>query len=290
MSLKKGGLGKGLDIIFMENDTEDRNSTVKLKITEIEPNREQPRSDFDETALAELADSISEHGLLQPLLVRPLSGGGYQIVAGERRWRACRMAGVKEIPAIIRELGDSEVMQLALIENLQREDLSVIEEAKGYKALIEKYDFTQDEVSKSVGKSRPVITNALRILNLPESVLQMVSNGSISSGHARTLLSFDREEDIIKTAELIIEKQISVRELENIVKRANDLFAKGEEVKVEKKRITFFDEVELALKEHMGRKVSVLCKNDNKGILKIEFFSKEDLADIAKTLGNQFSI
>ena len=175
MAAKKGGLGKGLDAIFMENATEDSNHIITLKISEIEPNRTQPRKDFSEEAMAELADSISRHGVLQPLLVRPLAGGGYQIVAGERRWRACRMAGVSEVPVVIRDLSDSEVMQLALIENLQREDLSPVEEAMGYQTLIEQYQFTQDEVSKTVGKSRPAITNALRLLSLPEDLLQLVS-------------------------------------------------------------------------------------------------------------------
>ena len=187
MAAKKGGLGKGLDAIFMENATEDSNHIITLKISEIEPNRTQPRKDFSEEAMAELADSISRHGVLQPLLVRPLAGGGYQIVAGERRWRACRMAGVSEVPVVIRDLSDSEVMQLALIENLQREDLSPVEEAMGYQTLIEQYQFTQDEVSKTVGKSRPAMTNALRLLSLPEDLLQLVSEGKLSAGHARTL-------------------------------------------------------------------------------------------------------
>ena len=153
MAKKKGGLGKGLNAIFMENESEDSNSTVTLKISEIEPNRAQPRREFDEKALAELADSISQHGVLQPLLVRPLLDGGYQIVAGERRWRASRMAGLTEVPVVIRELSDGETMELALIENLQREDLTPVEEALGYQQLMDKYSLTQDEVSRAVGKS-----------------------------------------------------------------------------------------------------------------------------------------
>ena len=150
---KKGGLGKGLDAIFAENDMEDANATVTLKISEIEPNRAQPRKDFNDEALAELADSIAQHGVLQPLLVRPLLGGGYQIVAGERRWRAARMAGVSEVPVVIREMSDHEVMELALIENLQREDLTPLEEAQGYQSLIDQYGMTQEEISRTVGKS-----------------------------------------------------------------------------------------------------------------------------------------
>lgn len=152
---KKGGLGKGLDAIFAENDMEDANATVTLKISEIEPNRAQPRKDFNDEALAELADSIAQHGVLQPLLVRPLLGGGYQIVAGERRWRAARMAGVSEVPVVIREMSDHEVMELALIENLQREDLTPLEEAQGYQSLIDQYGMTQEEISRTVGKSPP---------------------------------------------------------------------------------------------------------------------------------------
>ena len=167
---KLGGLGKGLNAIFMENESEDSNSTVTLKISEIEPNRSQPRRNFDEKALAELADSISQHGVLQPLLVRPLLSGGYQIVAGERRWRASRMAGLTEVPVVIRELTDSQTMQLALIENLQREDLSPVEEANGYKQLIDSYALTQEDVARAVGKSRPAVANALRLLNLPQEI------------------------------------------------------------------------------------------------------------------------
>lgn len=206
MSKKFGGLGKGLDTIFAENETEDSNSSVMLKISEIEPNRSQPRRDFDENSLSDLAQSISQHGLLQPLLVRPLPIGGYQIVAGERRYRACRMAGLTEVPVTIRELSDTETMELALIENLQREDLSPIEEALGYKALIDEHGFSQEEVATSVGKSRPAIANSLRILKLPDSVLEYVKQDKISAGHARALLMLDNEEDMLELAELIYKK------------------------------------------------------------------------------------
>lgn len=206
MSKKFGGLGKGLDTIFAENETEDSNSSVMLKISEIEPNRSQPRKDFDENSLSDLAQSISQHGLLQPLLVRPLPIGGYQIVAGERRYRACRMAGLTEVPVTIRELSDTETMELALIENLQREDLSPIEEALGYKALIDEHGFSQEEVATSVGKSRPAIANSLRILKLPDSVLEYVKQDKISAGHARALLMLDSEEDMLELAELIYKK------------------------------------------------------------------------------------
>ena len=174
MAAKKGGLGKGLDAIFSENDMEDRNAAVAININEIEPNRAQPRKSFDDASLAELAESIAQHGVLQPLLVRPLIGGGYQIVAGERRWRAARMAGVQEVPAVVRDLSESEVMQLALIENLQREDLNPLEEAGGYQALMEEYGFTQEDVARTVGRSRPAVANALRLLALSEDLRALV--------------------------------------------------------------------------------------------------------------------
>ncbi|MEE0769919.1 MAG: ParB/RepB/Spo0J family partition protein, partial [Acutalibacteraceae bacterium] len=191
---KKSGLGKGLDAIFAENDTEaNSSSTVMLRLDEIEPNREQPRKEFNEESLTELADSIVQHGVIQPLLVRPLMGGGYQIVAGERRWRASRRAGLSEVPAVIKELTDNEVMEIALIENLQREDLTPWEETLGYQTLIDTYGFTQEEVAKSMGKSRPAITNSLRLLQLPGSVVDFLKNGDISAGHARALLSLKNE-------------------------------------------------------------------------------------------------
>lgn len=284
MSVKKGGLGRGLDAIFMDNESEDRNSTVRLKLSDIEPNRNQPRKEFNEESLAELADSISQHGVLQPLLVRPLPDGGYQIVAGERRWRACRMAGVSEVPAAIRELTESQVMELALIENLQREDLSVIEEAEGYKLLMETYNFTQDEISKSVGKSRPSITNALRILNLPPKILDLLKEGKITAGHARALLSFSNEEEMQRAAKLIVENGLSVREIENIVKRSNKAKRKKRDLG---KRNSFFNEVELALNEHLGRKVKVKNTAKERGSITIEFYNKEDLAQIASRLAGE---
>ena len=216
--MRKDGVGKGLDAIFAENDTEDRNAAVALKLNEIEPNRSQPRKEFKDEALAELADSIAQHGVLQPLLVRPLMGGGYQIVAGERRWRAARMAGISEVPAVIRELSDNEVMELALIENLQREDLTPLEEAQGYQMLIDTYGMTQDEVAKTVGKSRPAVANALRLLHLPEDIVELVNEGKVSAGHARTLLSFQKEEEMRAAAKAVAEQGISVRELEKMAK------------------------------------------------------------------------
>ena len=194
MAKKLGGLGKGLNAIFIENDSETEGGTVTLKISEIEPNRPHPRKEFDEQALSELAESISQHGLLQPLLVRPLTLGGYQIVAGERRYRASRMAGLTEVPVIIKELTNTETMEIALIENLQREDLNSVEEALGYKSLMDAYSLTQDEVAKAGGKSRPAVANVMRLLNLPEEIQNMLKEGKISAGHARALLGIADKE------------------------------------------------------------------------------------------------
>ena len=286
MVAKKGGLGKGLEAIFIENDMEPQNS-VKLKISEIEPNRDQPRTDFVEEALAELAESIAQHGVLQPILVRPVSGACYQIVAGERRWRASRMAGLTEVPVIIRELTDQEVMEIALIENLQREDLSPIEEALGYKSLMDTYEFTQDDVAKTVGKSRSAISNAIRLLSLPQAVIDLISEGVLSSGHARPLLTLRTFEEIEVMAKKAADEELSVREVERLCKDYLENGAdKKKKARVVKKRNPFFDEVEISLKEALGRRVKVKDKpRKNKGILEIEFYDNDDLAHIAKCLG-----
>lgn len=285
MAAKKGGLGKGLDAIFIENDTEDGNSTVVLKISEIEPNREQPRHEFNEESLRELADSIAVHGVLQPLLVRPIAGGGYQLVAGERRWRASRMAGISEVPVVIREMTDSEMMQLALIENLQREDLSPIEEALGYKSLIDAHSFTQDEVAKSVGKSRPAVTNALRLLNLPDEIIEMLKNDEISAGHARALLAFSDKDLMIKVAKSIKPQDLTVRDIERLAKKEQK--QKQELTEQIKPLPTYYKEVELSLNEHLSRKVRVVKGKGNKGTLEIEFYSEEDLGQLAELLGGK---
>lgn len=289
MAAKKGGLGRGLDALFADNSIEEIASTsaVKLKIMDIEPNRDQPRKIFDEDALAELADSIAKHGVIQPLLVRPMPGGSYQLVAGERRWRASRMAGLTEVPVVIKELSDDEAMALALIENLQREDLNAIEEAQGIKALMDTLSLTQDEAAERVGKSRPAVANALRLLKLPDSVIALVSDGKLSPGHARALLGFKDEQDIIETADLIIEKGLTVRDVEKLVKKRN------KEPKAEKpaaRRASYYDEVELALTDFLGRKVKVGTKpGKESGVLEIDFFDKDDLtrlADALKSLGD----
>lgn len=289
MAAKKGGLGRGLDALFADNSIEEIASTsaVKLKIMDIEPNRDQPRKIFNEDALAELADSIAKHGVIQPLLVRPMPDGSYQLVAGERRWRASRMAGLTEVPVVIKELSDDEAMALALIENLQREDLNAIEEAQGIKALMDTLSLTQDEAAERVGKSRPAVANALRLLKLPDSVIALVSDGKLSPGHARALLGFKDEQDIIETADLIIEKGLTVRDVEKLVKKRN------KEPKAEKpaaRRASYYDEVELALTDFLGRKVKVGTKpGKESGVLEIDFFDKDDLtrlADALKSLGD----
>ena len=286
---KKGGLGKGLGAIFIENKNESDNSPVTLRISEIEPNKSQPRREFDENALAELAQSISQHGVLQPLLVRPIADGGYQIVAGERRWRASRMAGLNEVPVVIRELTDLETTEIALIENLQREDLTPIEEAFGFKKLIEEYGMSQEDISKIVGKSRPAIANALRLLSLPSEIIDLINSGKLSAGHGRTLLGLKNQEDMLKCAKICLENDISVRHLENIVKKINSETENNnvsrETSKKKPKRLSYYDEVELSLKEHLGRRVTVNGDSKEKGTLEIEFYSKEDLFALAQLLG-----
>ncbi len=280
---KKSGLGKGLDAIFAENDTETGlSSTIMLRLDEIEPNRAQPRKEFSEEALTELADSIAQHGIIQPLLVRPLMDGGYQIVAGERRWRASRRAGLSEIPVIVKELTDNQVMELALIENLQREDLTPIEEALGYQTLIDSYGFTQEAVAKSMGKSRPAITNSLRLLQLPHEVLEFLKNGVISAGHARALLALNDEKSMVRLAKKIEKDTLSVRELERLVKLA--IKQKPENIAIRtKSKMQYYQEVELALHDYLGRKVTVEGTK-KRGVLQIEFYGEEDLAELIKTI------
>ena len=278
MAAKKGGLGKGLSAIFLENDNESTGSTL-LPISDIEPNRSQPRQDFDEESLRELADSIAAHGVLQPLLVRPMPEGGYQLVAGERRWRASRMAGLFEVPVVIREMTDSEMMQISMIENLQRENLNPVEEAVGYKILIDEYGLTQEEISKSVGKSRPVIANALRILALPQEILDMLKAGDISAGHARALLGFSDKSEQLMIARSVKSKDLTVRDIEKLVRNSQKPEKRELEISHEN---TFYGEVELALKEYLKRKVKVIGKGEKAGILQIEFYDEEDLAEIAR--------
>jgi len=277
-----GGLGNGLDSLFEDNAI-DIQVKKTLRISEIEPNRNQPRKNFSDEAITALADSIQEHGMLQPILVRPLSTGGYQIVAGERRWRAARMLGLDEVPVNIRELSDMETMQIAIIENLQRENLNPIEEASGYNELIEHFGMTQDKVAKMVGRSRSAVANAVRLLALPERVIKMLENGDISAGHGRALLGFeDDEELLIAMAVKASDGGLTVRQVE----KAAQKYADSEEVlpeKSDKKIDNYFKEMELSLNERLGRKVKV-DYGKNKGALILEFYDKEDLAAIAEKL------
>ena len=282
---KKGGLGRGMDALFLDySATENENSATMLSINEVEPNRNQPRKNFNQKALEELAKSIEQNGIIQPILVRPMSVGRYQLIAGERRWRAARMAGLHEVPVTIREMTDEEASVFALIENLQREDLNPVEEAEGLKSLIETYGFTQEEAADKVGKSRTAVTNTLRLLKLPSPVLQMLGDGKISAGHARALLGLDEEKEMLRIAEATVAQELSVRQVEKMVKYANQ-GEKAKPKKRDKKRDKYYDEVEIALTNVLGRKVKIyMSPYGNKGTLEFEFFGKEDLTKLAKEL------
>ena len=285
---KKGGLGKGLDALFLDNDTQVGGGLMSLRVSAIEPNKDQPRDRFDQAALSELADSIREHGVLQPIVVRAMEGGTYQIIAGERRWRASRMAGLSEIPAMVVEAEDGKVMELALIENLQREDLTIIEEALGYRTLMETYGLTQEQVAKRMGKSRPVIANALRILNLSPGSLKRLEAGELTPGHARVLAGLESQELMDQLAEEVVRSALTVRQLEKLAaqrkgSRREVVSANAAPVLEEGPSSwgeSAYREVELCLREVLGRKVEVR-RSAKGGVLEIEFYSKEDLTQLA---------
>ncbi len=285
---KKGGLGKGLDALFLDNDTQVGGGLMSLRVSAIEPNKDQPRDRFDQAALSELADSIREHGVLQPIVVRTMDGGTYQIIAGERRWRASRMAGLSEIPAMVVEAEDGKVMELALIENLQREDLTIIEEALGYRTLMETYGLTQEQVAKRMGKSRPVIANALRILNLSPGSLKRLEAGELTPGHARVLAGLESPELMDQLAEEAVRSALTVRQLEKLAaqrkgSRREVVSANAAPVLEEGPSSwgeSAYREVELCLREVLGRKVEVR-RSAKGGVLEIEFYSKEDLTQLA---------
>lgn len=284
MAAKQRGLGRGLDSLFEQNTVDEQEKVVSLRLTEIVPNREQPRKQFDEEGISELAASITQHGLLQPLTVRPLADGTYQLVAGERRWRASRLAGLDEVPVIVREMNDREAAEIALIENLQREDLNPMEEAVGLSTLMETYGLTQEETAKAVSKSRPAVTNALRLLHLPAAVRDLVGSGQLSAGHARAILSFADEEQQVAAAKAAVENGWSVREVERQAKKARTAREVSRETPAKGfARDSFFDEVELALTEHLGRRVKVSASG-GKGTLQLEFYDKEDLQALANRL------
>lgn len=283
---KRSGLGKGLDALFLDNKTEDR-AVTSLKISEIEPNKDQPRSLFKDEALRELADSIREHGVIQPLVVRPMDKGGYQVVAGERRWRAARMAGLSEVPVVIRELDDSQTLEIAIIENLQREDLNPIELALGYKILMEEHGMTQEQVAEKLGKSRPVIANTVRILSLPPMVVDYIRQGDISQGHAKALLSLEDDALIEQTANRVVRGELLVRDIERLAKDR-----KKPSVPSADKDSTgidttwgdsYYKEMELALSTELGRRVKI-TGHGKRSTIELEFYSNEELADISARL------
>ncbi len=271
--MKKTGLGRGLDALFLDNEEtieNKENGVNEVNIADIEPDRNQPRYNFDEEKLSELADSIREHGIITPLIVSPIDNGRYRIIAGERRWRAARIAGVNKLPVVVKELSKKEIAEIALVENLQREDLNAIEEAKGYKRLMEEFDMTQAGLAQRVGKSRPVIANAIRLLSLPEEVVDMLEKGEITSGHGKVLLGVEDRDALIKLADVCKNDGISVRELERRVKGLD-----APKPKKKQKDINIAA-LERKMTEALGRKVKV-NGDANKGKLVIEYYSTDDL-------------
>ena len=294
MAVKRNGLGKGLDSLIPDKKVkpaaseksesrtkkeENTNKTgeIKVKINEVEPNREQPRKDFDEDALMELADSIKQFGILQPLLVQQKKDY-YEIIAGERRWRAAKLAGLKEVPIIVKNYTDQEIVEISLIENIQRENLNPIEEAMAYKRLLEEFNLKQDEVAERVSKSRTAVTNSMRLLKLSDRVQQMIIDDMISTGHARALLALDDEEQQYQLANRIFDEKLSVRETEKLVKALKN---PKKEVKKQKPEHTFvYDNIEEQMKNIIGTKVSVNPKANGKGKIEIEYYSEEELERI----------
>ena len=292
--LKRGGLGRGLDALYEDNsaafpDEKAEDGIKMVRVSAIEPNRGQPRKEFDSESLSELADSIREHGVLQPLLVRRLPGASledesYQLVAGERRWRAARMAGLSEVPVAVREMSGAEVLEVALIENLQREDLNPLEEAGGYQELIDTFGLTQEEVARKVGRSRSAVANALRVLKLPQELHPYLRDGDLTAGHAKALLTVKERGKMRKLAEITIEQGLSVREVERRAARLNEASEEADLVPIIHDH--FYKEMQLAMQNELGRRVRINPKyGDNGGTLQINYFSKEDLQAIAQVLG-----
>ena len=281
MAVKKGGLGRGLESLFEDAARDVGGPVSTLPLREIEPDKNQPRKDFDEAALAELADSIARHGLLQPIAVRAAAGGAYKIIAGERRWRAARMAGLSEVPVVIKDVSDAEAMELALIENLQREDLDPVEEAMGYRQLMERCELTQEQTAQKIGKSRSTIANSLRLLNLPDDVLAFLKEGKLSTGHAKVLLGLPDAALQTKAAEAVVGQNLNVRQTEALCKK----LAKPEKPpKPQPLRPALAGEVEYALREVLGSEVKVDYKN-GQGSLTVHFYSDEQLSAFANLLG-----
>ena len=276
--MAKGGLGSGFDFLYDENAA-DVQVKKTLRLSDMEPNRQQPRKAFAEEAIAALADSIRQYGMLQPILVRPYQGT-YQIVAGERRWRAARMLGLDEVPVIIKEISDGEAMDIALIENLQRENLTPMEEANGYRQLMEQYGMTQEAVAKTVGRSRSAVANALRLLQLPEEIQMLLESGAISAGHGKALLAIANPEKQLEAAKRAANGTLTVRAIE---KMAVSPDVEPPADPADQKIDSYFKEMELSLQERMGRRVSVQY-GKKKGALVLEFYDKDDLAALARRL------
>lgn len=275
------GLGKGLDSLIpkaitepSKQETEEKKAETMVKITMVEPNGGQPRKNFDEDSLMELAESIKQFGLLQPILVQDKKGH-YEIIAGERRWRAAKIAGLKEIPVIIKELTDQEVVEISLIENIQRENLNPIEEAQAYKRLLTEFNLKQDEVAERVSKSRTAVTNSMRLLKLCDEVQQMVVNEMLTTGHARALLAIEDPEEQYRIAQKVFDEKLSVREVEKLVKKLN----KQEKPKKKENEslAIIYQNLEEKLKESLGRKVSISSRENGNGKIEIEFYGHEDL-------------
>ena len=281
---EKKGLGTGLDVLFGANrlDEENESELLTLPISKVEPRKDQPREYFDQQALQELADSISQYGLIQPITARKLNTGYYQIIAGERRWRASRLAGLTEVPVRVIEADDRKTAELALVENLQREDLNPIEEAKGYKTLIDEFGLTQEEAAKSVGRSRPAVTNALRLLSLSPKVLEMVEKNKLSAGHARALISIADDRKQLDAANEVLEKGLSVRKTEQLAAR---LSKEPEPEKEEDRKISvdYAAEISDQLSKSLGRKVK-LTDGKKTGKIEIEFYGADDREDLIELL------
>lgn len=292
MAVKRNGLGKGLDSLIPNKsvktpgnevkkpdikDESSKSGEIMVKINEVEPNRDQPRKEFDEDSLVELADSIKQFGILQPLLVQKKKDY-YEIIAGERRWRAAKIAGIKEVPVIIKEYTNQEIVEISLIENIQRENLNPIEEAMAYKRLLEEFNLKQDEVAERVSKSRTAVTNSMRLLKLSDRVQQMIIDDMISTGHARALLAIDDEEQQYMLANKIFDEKLSVRETEKLVK---DLKNPKKEIKKKKiEHVFVYENLEEHMKNIIGTKVSVNPKANGKGKIEIEYYSEEELERI----------
>lgn len=286
MAKKTGGLGRDFYSIFDDNILESKKGAAEnIRISDIEPRHDQPRKTFERESLEVLADSIAAYGVLQPIIVRsnPISEGTYEIIAGERRWRASKMAGLTEIPAVIFDGDELKAAQVALIENIQREDLNPVEEAMGYGALIDKFGLTQEQVAKQVGRSRPAVANMLRLLDLPTEVLEMLRDGSISAGHARALLGLGSEESMIECANRVIERSLSVREVEAMVQRINNLKAEPEEERVHPQIKAYMKELEHRAMSALGRKVRI-SRSTHKKVLELSYSDDEDLEALLMSL------